>query len=218
MEEVFKVAAAIILSFGGSGVILLGLSSWLGKIWASRILEKEKKEHILEIEDYKSKLQANVNRANSIIDKSVFVTKLQYDKEFSIYLEIWEKLAKCVISTKNLYPIFENVPRNKSELKDFNKKKWSAFAKDYNAFSDAIIKYAPFYEEKLNERFIELRKVCSEQASLFEIYALDPENESLTSENRRKVYIEFPEKIDELQSSLTKEIRTHLKSLQTIED
>ena len=32
MKEIFSVAGAIILSFGGSTVILIGLLSWLGKI------------------------------------------------------------------------------------------------------------------------------------------------------------------------------------------
>ena len=34
--------SAIIGSIGGAGVIVAGLSAWLGNIWASRILDKEK--------------------------------------------------------------------------------------------------------------------------------------------------------------------------------
>ncbi|WP_100406690.1 hypothetical protein [Bacillus solitudinis] len=227
MTEVWNLAGAIILSFGGSGVILLGLSSWLGRIWATRILEKEKKEHTLEIENFKSQLQNKINVANSLIDKSVHVTKLQYDKEFSIYLEIWEQLSSCVVSTKKLYPSgVQNIPYDEKELEEFNKKKWAEFATNYNDFSNIITKYAPFYEEKLYEKFIELRNLCSRQGKIFEMYEFDVKysatftfsrDAKLTPEEHKEVYTEFHEKVAELQKSLTKQIREHLKSLQAIE-
>lgn len=226
LGEVFQVAGAIIASVGGSGVILLGLSSWLGKVWASRILENEKRDHAIEIEDFKSRLNKEITVVNSIIDKSVHVTKLQYDKEFLIYLEIWEKLANCVISTKNLYPKFGSTPTDEKELEEFNMKKYDRFVNDFNEFSNTITKYSPFYEEKLYLGFIELRNICNRQGSLFNTYNFEVKysvtyalarDTKMDSEERKEVYTKFHEKIDILQSSLQKEIREHLKSLQTIE-
>ena len=43
-EDTFKIVTAMLTSVGGAGVIIFGLSSWLGKVWANRILEKEKSE------------------------------------------------------------------------------------------------------------------------------------------------------------------------------
>lgn len=226
MQEIFELAGAIITSIGGSAVIMLGLSSWLGKVWANRILEDEKKKHVLEIEDFKSKLSRDIAIANSIIDKSMHVTKLQYDKEFSIYLEIWEKLADCVVSTKELYPTYENRPVDEEELENYNKEKYSRFVSDYNEFSNIITKYSPFYEENLYNSFIELRNLCSKQGSVFNTYNFEVKHNltyalardtKMSQEENREVYREFPDKVDTLQSSLQKEIRKHLKSLQTIE-
>lgn len=225
MEEAFKVAGAIIASIGGSSVIILGLSSWLGKVWANRILQDEIKKHTLEIEDFKGKLNKEIAVANSIIDKSTHVTKLQYDKEFSIYIEIWEKLAECVVSTKHLYPIFENKPAKEEELEEFNNEKYSKFVTDFNEFSRIITKYSPFYEESLFNGFIELRNLCSRQGGLFKTYNFDVKysltyalarDTKMTAEEHKEVYVEFPKKIDELQTSLQRKIREHLKSLQTI--
>ncbi|GHF94021.1 hypothetical protein [Thalassotalea marina] len=41
-EDVFKIITAVITSVGAAGVIIFGLSNWLGKVWANRILEREK--------------------------------------------------------------------------------------------------------------------------------------------------------------------------------
>jgi len=61
IEDIFKVAAAVIISTGGAGAILFGLSSWLGKVWANRILENEKAKHRVELEEFKAQLsQANI--------------------------------------------------------------------------------------------------------------------------------------------------------------
>lgn len=225
MVEIFQVAGAIIASIGGSSVIILGLSGWLGKVWASRILESEKKRHNLEIEEFKGRLSKEINVVNSMIDKSVYVTKLQYDKEFSIYLEIWEKLADCVLYTKNLYPIYDQVPISEDDLEKHNIRKWEQYVSAYNDYSNVIIKYAPFYEESLYERFLELRKLCSSQGNLFKEYTFDIKynqtymfvrDRKMDKEDYNEIYRIFPKRVEELQNSLRKEIQNHLKSLQTI--
>jgi hypothetical protein len=213
MKEVIGIASVIIASFGGSGLILAGISSWLGKIWASRILEKEKSNHSKELEDYKNKLDEKIRVLNSVIDKSLYVTKLQYEKELSIYPDIWEKLAKCVISTKNLYPIFEHVPKGEEEYEKFINDKWSSFVTDYNDFSNIIIKYSPFYEENLYNRFVEIRDCCMKQGNTFSLFSKD---RTIPPEVHGEVYIYFPKKIGELQDLARNEIRNYLKDLQAI--
>lgn len=226
MKEIFNIAVAIILSLGGSGAVLIGLSSWLGKIWADRILQSEKQKYSLEIEEYKNKLDKQLNLLNSSIDKSIFVTKLQYDKEFSIYLEIWGSLSECVISTKALYPKYENVFTDEEKQEEYKEKKWKRFVENYNEYSNVILKYAPFYEEKLYEGFIKLRNLCMGQANLFKTYEFDVKynatyamarDTKMSGETFDEVYIEFPRAIEELQKSLQKEIREYLKSLQAID-
>ena len=38
----FQLFSAILGTIGGAGIIVAGLSAWLGNLWANRILEKEK--------------------------------------------------------------------------------------------------------------------------------------------------------------------------------
>lgn len=41
-EDIFKIVTAVLGAVGSASAIMFGLSSWLGKVWASRILQKEK--------------------------------------------------------------------------------------------------------------------------------------------------------------------------------
>lgn len=41
-KTLFEIAGAALAAIGSAGALLFALSSWLGKVWASRILEKER--------------------------------------------------------------------------------------------------------------------------------------------------------------------------------
>jgi effector-binding domain-containing protein len=41
-EDIFKIVTAVLGSVGSASIIIFGFSSWLGKVWASRILTREK--------------------------------------------------------------------------------------------------------------------------------------------------------------------------------
>lgn len=43
-SDAWSIATAVIVSFGGSAAIILGLTSWLGKYWAGRILANHQNE------------------------------------------------------------------------------------------------------------------------------------------------------------------------------
>ena len=62
LSEIFSIAGAALLSVGGAGAVLLALSSWLGKVWASRILEREKAELSKSIEATKAELTRTIER------------------------------------------------------------------------------------------------------------------------------------------------------------
>ncbi len=55
-EVVLKFITASIVSIGAGGTIIFALSSWLGKVWASRILDKEKHKLGTELEKTKREL------------------------------------------------------------------------------------------------------------------------------------------------------------------
>lgn len=55
-EAVFKFITASIVSIGAGGAIIFALSSWLGKVWANRILNEERYKLWSELEKTKREL------------------------------------------------------------------------------------------------------------------------------------------------------------------
>jgi hypothetical protein len=97
MKSIFEIALAIMASVGGAGIILFALSSWLGKIWASRILEKQRKDYQLEIESFKEKISKGLEELKGAIDsrKSVLSSLLTHneniqEKKYEILNDIWK--------------------------------------------------------------------------------------------------------------------------------
>jgi len=61
LSEINMIGLSIITSLGGAGLILFAFSSWLGKVWANRILESEKNKYVLEMESIKTDNQNFIN-------------------------------------------------------------------------------------------------------------------------------------------------------------
>ena len=79
------------IALGGltaSGIII-GLSSWLGKVWANRILEKDRTQ-------YQTKMETLLENLRKQASKELFVHELQFEKEFEIYKELWGQLIRLV--------------------------------------------------------------------------------------------------------------------------
>ncbi|OCH14601.1 hypothetical protein A6E05_19070 [Aliivibrio sp. 1S165] len=57
--NIYEIAFAVIGSIGGAGVIIFGLSSFLGKVWAQRLMQMEIAKHAEQLEELKSKFKKN---------------------------------------------------------------------------------------------------------------------------------------------------------------
>lgn len=225
MKEIFETAFAIIVSFGGAGAIVFALSSWLGKVWANRILEEEKKEHQKEIDDYKSRLSIELSRISSNNEKAVHTTKTQYDKEFEIYLEIWDKVSKCINYTSLLYPAWEDLPTDEKIKEEYIDKKWKNYISAYNDFGLTIEKYRPFYKKEFYTEFVEICNLSKRMGTIYKRYNYDVKysqsfafarDSTITPDESIEVYSTIPDKFKGYQEKLTTSIREYLLNLQII--
>jgi hypothetical protein len=57
LSQIITAMAAFIVSLGGGGAIVFGVSSWLGKIWANRFMQAEQQKHAVELEQLRSQLR-----------------------------------------------------------------------------------------------------------------------------------------------------------------
>lgn len=57
LPDIVNIVAGVIFSLGGGGMIVFGLSSWLGKVWADRLMQSERAKHEATLKKLESQLQ-----------------------------------------------------------------------------------------------------------------------------------------------------------------
>lgn len=88
---IFEVTGAILLSLSTGGAIVLGLSSWLGKVWAERLMAKETAKHNHELEQLRSSLQIQVDQSAQT-----------YKQKIDLYKEAGAPLIELLVKTQNI--------------------------------------------------------------------------------------------------------------------
>jgi hypothetical protein len=117
-EDIIKVSAASLFSIGTASAIIFGLSSFLGKIWANRIMENEKQEHKKELailtnmyttqlEDIKSKYGKELEVFKTELEKSKYKAIRYSQNQFLLYTQIWESLYDLKVCTANLWNMID---------------------------------------------------------------------------------------------------------------
>ncbi len=95
-NDVFKLSVAILTSVGGAALIIGAFSSWLGKVWASRILEKDKLKYSSELEKLKNQLQREAQ-------KHQLIFSLYFEGQFKLYNDLWLSLSELQEKVDNLW-------------------------------------------------------------------------------------------------------------------
>src|SRR6266705_3512382 len=94
MQSASDLIWKLIGALGGFTVVVLGLSTWLGKLWADRILEKDRQHYREELERLKSSYEAANKSIQSELDKRIHVYRVQFETEFKALSEIWGKITE----------------------------------------------------------------------------------------------------------------------------
>ena len=67
VADVFETALAVIASVGGGGLIVYRLSGWLGRVWAERLMERERQQFREDLERLRAELaQRNARELEAV--------------------------------------------------------------------------------------------------------------------------------------------------------
>lgn len=215
VNDVIKVAAAIVASLGGGAAIITAVAKWYGDFLAQKMLSNIEHKHEKEIERYKASLQDMSIQFAALVEHSVEVASKQYDMEIVIYQNIWKALHELSVCIRYIYD-FENpigsdsekyIERLEEHCEDFGKKLIS--------FQDQIDSVAPFYQSNIYELLCQINTQCSELLIIFRESICV---EGMSNENVNRVNISIKPEIIKLKDNLTEMVRTYLFSLQKIPD
>ncbi|PVV20149.1 MAG: hypothetical protein B6D78_11655 [gamma proteobacterium symbiont of Ctena orbiculata] len=98
INSIFELSAAVLASVGGAGFIVVGFSSWLGKVWATRLMDSERHENqkiLSEItEEIKRLNSVELEKLKSSLDISSHASKLDQEHEYDQKKKIKEVISK----------------------------------------------------------------------------------------------------------------------------
>ena len=158
ITEIIQISTAIIISLGGSSLILIGLSSWLAKVWANRIMQDEKSKHDRELANLREELRGRV-------EKRVYIYKIQYEKEFEIYQELWATLIPLYQKTTLLRPIIDNYDPKEDERM---RRRLEEFRKSFIPLQEVVQKQRPFYAPEIFNALNKIMMICHKESIEYE--------------------------------------------------
>ena len=148
---------------GGATVLLAGLSIFLSKVWSERIARREAEARDQRITELKAQLDAQAAEMKAkldvVVQRTVHVSKLKFDHEYSIYKSAWERLISLRQATLGLRPIMDVIDPNETK-EDRMRKRTIAFGDSYNALLDVVEKNKPFYPAAIYEALSAVREKC----------------------------------------------------------
>lgn len=95
---VLAISASILVSIGGGAALVFALSSWLGKIWASRIMASDQATHAQSLERLRSKLETERTAHFEHYKRQLDVTVATHLRETQDKLAIY-RAATDIVAT-----------------------------------------------------------------------------------------------------------------------
>lgn len=167
IQDVLMVSATLVGSLGGGGAIVVGFSSWLGKVWASRLMEGERARHERDLAqlraEVRSKYEKQLELIKSELGKSVYVHRVQFETEFTAYREIWKKLVEVKKAVLSLRPVWDSIDPNEDE-ESRKRRRLEAFDCAFNPFFQTIDENRPFYPQEVWKELKELATLMHHEA------------------------------------------------------
>ena len=171
---------------------VVGLSAYLGKVWAGRILERDQAKHRTQIETLLADLRVRD-------DKELLVHRLQFEKEFAIYQELWRNARRLALACQGLSDLYQG-QKSHSELS-------AELGEAHDTFLETTLSNHPFYAVAVYEAAQALRKL------VVELHLSDRRVQRLEGRGQSDAIVEKLIELDEAKVGLLKEIPAALPSL-----
>lgn len=140
--ETFKsLLGEISFLLGGGSVVVFAFSGWLGKVWADRLMVKEKSQHDQELEKLRKMLETKIKE----MEHSHQISQKTYQNLFEKKIAIYELLIKQKVEYQR---VLNEDPRYKHED---NPK--SFYYQTFNNFKNIIAENKLYVSDELAEKY-----------------------------------------------------------------
>lgn len=185
-----------------SAPVIAGFVIWLGKVWAGRILEKDKVR-------YQTAMESLLQDMRTKDNKELLVHRLQFEKEFTIYQDLWVCARSLAIACQGFGDLQAGPPKPHDEL-------LQELVDANTAFCDVVRSNEPFYSTEVYHAAEELRKLalslCLQDRRLRRLEGRSGESEKFTDklikldEQKLKTLDDIPNALPKLRDAIRERI------------
>ena len=129
----------------------MSASSWLGKVWANRILQQDRAKYLTELERSKSELDRTTRHLQGEIEKTIYVHRLHFETEFRALQEVWQKVVRLRLIMASIRPIADIVPADWTAEEETERlqKHLQSFIEAANTTLESVDFQRPFLTEEI---------------------------------------------------------------------
>ena len=95
-EDALRVGFVVIGSLGGVSVIVLGLAGWLGKVWADRLAQNQRRESEKALATLRGEVEGGLKRLDAALGHRSFLMQRFAEMELEGLRECWQKARACL--------------------------------------------------------------------------------------------------------------------------
>ena len=208
--EVLKIVAGVIAALGGGGAIVAGLSSWLGKVWADRLMAKET-----------AKFREDLERLTKQLERKNYVSKVRFDAEFAIYQELSKVFFDVVVAQNDLFTYYQfdvSLP-DKTAQQELCKQRYETARLAYNSAIASLHKNSPFIDKDFFDRFNDILRDIKLQLFHYPSFYV-AEDAAETKRECKKLFDECSKRTNEIKDrmkNLCADLREYLKTLDVVD-
>ena len=93
IKEILEWLSAIIISVGGSSIVIVAIAKWFGDRLANKLLEEDKAKYQEDLEIIKSKFNVELEFQKSNFEKANSLFFRYSEHQFNLYNELWRSLC-----------------------------------------------------------------------------------------------------------------------------
>lgn len=208
IQEIEALIGRIVASLGGGTVIVSGgvlaCRNKLSEIISKRIeLRYDEK-----LAEYESKLQRETDKVDALTNHIIYISKTQFDKEFSVYQSLWSALVECRRKLSSIIAFYKSAPleshqEQESRLQDIRRQ----FTEALDNLNKEICGHAPFYKKEIYDSIKAIEALYSDV--LIKIDSMIGSSSSVVDATVSNLEVTSGD-IESKEDLLCEEIRTYL--------
>jgi hypothetical protein len=131
VQDAISVGMSVIFSLGGGATLVFALSSWLGKVWAERLMQSERHEHAKQLELLRTSVQLASEEHLSTLRSKLEVTRETHVREHVDRVAIYRSaidLIAGIVAKVEMVMMQKRGPLSADELHEFETQRLRVYA------------------------------------------------------------------------------------------